>query len=157
MGRPYRVGILVVVVVAMLLAGCSGSHTAPEPPAQPGHRLDGSYTVHGFFPQRNYGAPCKGGDAGYPDIHAGTSVAVRDKGGALLGTTTLVDGTLRRTPLRGRDDDCRFQYALNVPDQDIYRIEVSHRGSVEFSRADLERSGWTADLTIGAYTMFGGD
>jgi hypothetical protein len=44
-----------------------------------------------------------------------------------------------------------------LPDRDAYRIQVSNRGYVEFSRADLERSGWKADLTIGAYTMFGGD
>jgi hypothetical protein len=149
--------MLAVVVVAVLVAGCSGNHTAPKPAAQPGHRLDGSYTVHGIFPRRSYGAPCKGADAGYPDIHAGTSVVVRDKAGALLSSTTLADGTLRRTPLRGRDDDCQFRYSLTVPDRDSYTIEVSDRGSVEFSRADMERSGWKPGLTIGAYTMFGGD
>jgi hypothetical protein len=157
MGRPSRVMMLVVVVVAVLVAGCRGNHTAPNPAAQPGHRLEGSYTVHGIFPRRDYGAPCKGADAGYPDIHARTSVVVRDKAGALLGSTTLVGGTLGRTPLRGRDDDCQFHYSLTVPDRDAYRIQVSRRGYVEFSRADLERSGWKPGLTIGAYTMFGGD
>jgi hypothetical protein len=149
--------IPVVVVVAMLVAGCGGNHATPKPAAPASHQLSGSYTVHGFFPQRNYGAPCKGADTDYPDIHAGTGVVVRDKGGALLGSTTLMGGTLRPTPLRGRDDDCRFQYSLTLPDRDAYRIQVSNRGYVEFSRADLERSGWKADLTIGAYTMFGGD
>jgi hypothetical protein len=33
---------------------------------------------------------------------------------------------------------------------------VGRRGVVRFSRSDLERSNWKADLTIGAYTMFGG-
>jgi hypothetical protein len=27
---------------------------------------------------------------------------------------------------------------------------------VPFSRSEMERSNWEADLTIGAYTMFGG-
>jgi hypothetical protein len=27
---------------------------------------------------------------------------------------------------------------------------------VPFARSDLERTNWKADLTIGAYTMFGG-
>jgi hypothetical protein len=44
-----------------------------------------------------------------------------------------------------------------VPERDAYRIEVSNgRGSVPFSRSDLERKRWKADLTLGAYTMFGG-
>jgi hypothetical protein len=157
MGRPSRVMIPVVIVVAMLMAGCGGNHATPKPAAPASRQLSGSYTVHGFFPHRNYGAPCKGADVDYPDIHAGTGVVLRDKGGALLGSTTLVGGTLRPTPLRGRDDDCRFQWSLTVPERDTYRIQVSNRGYVEFSRADLERSGWKADLTIGAYTMFGGD
>ncbi len=157
MGRPTRVMMLVVVVVAVLVAGCSGNRTAPKPAAQPDHRLEGGYTVHGVFPRRDYGAPCKGADAGYPDIRVGTSVVVRDKAGVLLGSTTLADGTLRRTPLRGRDDDCQFSYSLTVPDRDTYRIQVSDRGYVEFSRTDLERSAWRPALTIGAYTMFGGD
>ena len=29
-------------------------------------------------------------------------------------------------------------------------------GQVLFTRSDLEKSSWKADLTIGAYTMFGG-
>jgi hypothetical protein len=33
---------------------------------------------------------------------------------------------------------------------------VGRRGVVRFSRSDLERSNWKADLTIGAYTIFGG-
>jgi hypothetical protein len=149
--------MLVVVVVAVLVAGCGGNRTAPKPAAQPNHRLDGSYTVHGVFPHRNYGAPCKGAEAGYADIHAGTPVVVRDKSGAAVGSATLGDGILHQQPLRGRDDDCQFRYSLTVPERDTYRIQVSGRGYVEFSRADLERSGWKADLTVGAYTMFGGD
>jgi hypothetical protein len=49
-----------------------------------------------------------------------------------------------------------FSFSLSVPERDAYRIEVSWRGAVPFQRSELERSNWKADLTIGAYTMFGG-
>ena len=76
---------------------------------------------------------------------------------ALLGTATLQGWTLRKGPLRGKDDNCVFSFSLTVPERDAYRIEVSKgRGSVPFSRSDLERKSWKADVTLGAYTMFGG-
>jgi len=50
-----------------------------------------------------------------------------------------------------------FSFSLTVPERDAYRIEVGQgRGVVPFARSDLERTSWKADLTIGAYTMFGG-
>jgi hypothetical protein len=146
-----------VATAAALVAGCTGKAPAPEPPLPKVHQLDGRYTVHGIFPHRNYGAPCKAADAGYADIHAGTPVVVRDPSGAVVGSAKLGSGTLHQQPLRGRDDDCLFRFALTVPDRAQYKIEVSIRGVVAFSKADLERAHWTANLTIGAYTAFGGD
>jgi len=149
--------VLAVVVLAALAAGCTGKAPAPKPAVPQVHRLDGNYTVHGIFRHRNYGAPCMAADAGYADIHAGTPVLVRDTSGAVVASAALGDGTLRQQPLRGRDDDCLFRFSLTVPERAEYRIEVSRRGAVAFSQADLERSHWTANLTIGAYTAFGGD
>jgi hypothetical protein len=85
-------------------------------------------------------------------------VRVRDDATkAVVGTAELRGGTLRNGPLRGNDDDCVFSFSLTVPQRDLYRIEVGQRpGQVPFTRSDLEKSGWKADLTIGAYTMFGG-
>jgi len=140
--------VLVLAVLALASAACSR-----EPPS---HKMEGTYIVHGFFPHRNFGAPCRGADAGYPDLRQGTTVTVKDGAGATLGTVALQGGTLRRGPLRGRDDDCVFSFSLTVPERDAYRIEVGRRGSVRFTRSDLQRSNWKADLTIGAYTMFGG-
>ena len=140
--------VLVLAVLALASAACSR-----EPPS---HKMEGTYIVHGFFPHRNFGAPCRGADAGYPDLRQGTTVTVKDGAGATLGTVALQGGTLRRGPLRGRDDDCVFSFSLTVPERDAYRVEVGGRGSVRFIRSDLQRSNWKADLTIGAYTMFGG-
>jgi hypothetical protein len=151
--RPTaRRAVVALLALALLAAGCTR-----KPPPPPGHGMAGTYIVHGIFPHRSYGAPCTGADAGYPDIRPGITVRVRDAAtGALLGTVALEGGTLRKGPLRGRDDDCVFSFSVTVPERDVYRIEVGQRGSVRFQRSDLERSGWKADLTIGAYTMFGG-
>ena len=143
--------VLVVAVLALSAAACSR-----EPAAPPSHRMEGTYIVHGFFPHRSFGAPCKGADAGYPDLRQGTVVTVKDGAGATLGTVALQGGSLRRGPLRGRDDDCVFSFSLTVPERDAYRVEVGRRGGVNFDRSELQRSNWKADLTIGAYTMFGG-
>jgi hypothetical protein len=152
-----RVMALAVVVLVASVAGCTGKAPAPKPAAPRAHRLEGNYTVHGIFRHRNYGAPCMAADAGYADIHAGTPVVLRDQSGAVVGSAALGGGTLRQQPLRGRDDDCLFRFSLTVPDRAEYEIEVSSRGAVAFSQADLERAHWTANLTIGAYTAFGGD
>ena len=142
---------LVLGLAVLALAACD-----PRPDPPPSHRLEGTYIVHGFFPHRNFGAPCEGGDAGYPDLRQGTVVKVKDGTGATLGTTALQGGTLQRGKLRGRDDDCVFTFSLTVPERDAYRVEVARRGGVRFTRDDLQRTNWRADLTIGAYTMFGG-
>lgn len=153
---------LLVLPALLLVAGCSGRHAVPAPTpttaAPASHRLLGIYTVHGIYKSRDYGKPCKPAEAGYPDIHAGTPVQVRDgTTGAVLATAALSGGILRKQPLVGPDDDCRFQFSLTVPDRAKYQVEVGRRGAVEFTRDELEKSHWTANLTIGAYTMFGGD
>jgi hypothetical protein len=142
-----------VVVLALAAAGCSH-----EPAATPSHRLEGTYIVHGVYSHQNFGGPCKAADAGYPDITPGTAVRVRDdRTKAVVGTAELQGGTLRDGPLRGNDDDCIFRFSLTVPDRDAYRIEVGRQpGQALVTRSDLEKSGWKTDLTIGAYTMFGG-
>jgi hypothetical protein len=75
-------------------------------------------------------------------------MTVRDDGTkAALGTAALRSGTLR-----GNDDDRVFSFSLDVPERDAYRIEAGQRPG----QVLLEKSSWKADLTIGAYTMFGG-
>jgi hypothetical protein len=143
------------VVVLVLLASAAFGCTRESAP--PSHRLEGTYIVHGVFPHQSFGGPCKPADAGYPNITPGTTVTVRDETKAVLGTASLQGGTLRDGPLRGNDDDCVFSFSLTVPERDTYRIEVGRQpGQARFSRSDLEKSSWKADLTVGAYTMFGG-
>jgi hypothetical protein len=148
-----RASAVMLVLAALAAAGCTR-----EPAAPPSHRMEGTYIVHGVFSHQSFGSPCRSADAGYPDIVPGTAVRVRDdRTEAVVGTGELQGGTLRDGPLRGNDDDCVFTFSLTVPDRDAYRIEVGRQpGQARFTRSDLEKSSWKADLTIGAYTMFGG-
>jgi hypothetical protein len=151
-GRGPSATAVVVIALVVVAAGC---HHEAAPPT---HRLEGTYIVHGEFPNRNFGRPCKGAEAGYPNIQAGTMVVVKDEASAaVLGSVPLQGGTLRKGLLRGPDDDCVFSFSLTVPERDAYRIKVGRQpGNVRFTRTDLERASWKADLTVGAYTMFGG-
>jgi hypothetical protein len=151
-GRAPSATAVVLMALVVLVAGC---HREVAPPS---HRLEGTYIVHGEFPNRSFGRPCKGAEAGYPSIQAGTMVVVTDEASAaVLGSVPLQGGTLRKGLLRGRDDDCVFSFSLTVPEHDAYRIKVGRQpGNVRFTRTDLERTSWKADLTVGAYTMFGG-
>jgi hypothetical protein len=151
-GRGPSATAVLLLALVVLAAGCHREETPPS------HKLEGTYIVHGEFPDRNFGRSCKGAEAGYPSIQAGTMVVVKDEASAaVLGSVPLQGGTLRKGPLRGRDDDCVFTFSLTVPERDAYRIKVGRQpGNVRFTRLDLERSGWKADLTVGAYTMFGG-
>jgi hypothetical protein len=147
-GAGRRLGAApVTLAMVMALSGCG---RAPPPPP-PGHDLSGEYTVHGLYPApggvRRTGQPCRAADVGYPEIGPGTPVTVTDAGGGVLGTSTLGPGTLRVDNLRTQH--CVHRFALTVPDAAVYRIEVNDRGTVEFGRADLERTGWRAGLSIG--------
>ena len=151
-GRGPSATAVLLLALVVLAAGCDRKAGPPS------HRLEGTYIVHGEFPNRNFGRPCDGAEAGYPNINAGTMVTVQDEASApVLGSVPLQGGTLRKGRLRGRDDDCVYSFSLTVPARDAYRIKVGRQpGNVQFTRTDLERSGWKADLTVGSYTMFGG-
>lgn len=70
-------------------------------------------------------------------------MTVYDAKGTVLATGALAEGTLSA---RG----VAFEFGIeNIPDRDMYQVEVSHRGKLAYSRADLEGKGWQVDLTLG--------
>jgi hypothetical protein len=132
-----------------VLGSCT--HGSPSPSS---HRLNGEYAVHGVYPNSQpltNGAPCNAIEVGYRDIHPGTPVVVRNSSGAAIGTATLGSGDLRLTG--SRRNDCVYTFSLRVPDASQYQIEVSNRGLVSFSRADMVKAHWKAELRIGNYTL----
>lgn len=99
-----------------------------------------SHTVHGVMVVGTSG--CSLG-AGYEDISEGTGVTISNAGGTVVATSNLGLGV--PSALGG----CEFDFTAKVPDSTFYKIEVSHRGQVTFSKSDLASSNWEADLTLG--------
>jgi hypothetical protein len=84
------------------------------------------------------------GSGGYDDIRDGTSVTVRSETGETLATGRLgageyIDGV-----------GCTYPITVEgVGDAEFYRVEVSHRGEVEYSRSELEANDWSVDVSLG--------
>jgi hypothetical protein len=122
------------LTAALLLSGCGGIGK---------HLLTGTLTVRdtnlGFGVLEGL---CILSSKGYSDISSGAGVTVKDGAGAIIGVSQLED------PTTAAQDYCVFPFSVTVTDADFYAIEVSHRGEVTYSRADLESKGWTLGLTL---------
>jgi len=95
---------------------------------------------------KTVGQACTG-IGGYDDIHAGTSVVVRDDASKIVATGSLAAGkVVDRLSLVGT---CGFDFEVDVPDSAFCQVEVSHRGNVTFSKGDLEGRSWTVALSLG--------
>ena len=133
--------IFVAVVAAagfIALAG-SGSLT-------PQHTISGSFDVLATdqtFPSiQMVGSGCQG-TGGYADIVPGAQVTLKDGDGKTLGSTQLSSGT-------GTTSSCTFTFSIdNVPEVPFYSLEVSHRGAITESLAQMQADAWAFGLTLG--------
>jgi len=123
-------------VAALLLMACGSQ----------GSTLSGTMTVIESLPLQqsgSIGAGCTG-VGGYDDLSAGTAVVVKDEGGKVLATGSLDSGKISAL------ETCQWSFTVsNVPDAKFYQIEVSHRGAVTYSKADLDKAGWKVQLRLG--------
>jgi hypothetical protein len=86
---------------------------------------------------------CSGKD-GYSDLAPGAPVTVKDESGKLIGTGSLDAGKA------GQGVRCTWKFSIdNLPDAKFYQVEVSHRGELNFSKADLDKAGWKVFATVG--------
>lgn len=109
---------------------------APTPsPTVSAHDIGGTLTFNGFD-----------GQAGYEDINPQAQVTLTDQAGTVLAVTQL--GT--ETPLTATSvPTFTFDFGP-VPDgPTFYSVEVSHRGKVTDSAAQLAADGWVFSLTLG--------
>lgn len=132
---------------------------APTPmpvAARPGtHLLTGTIELVGEWPGsvavlgRQAGDQCFG-DGGYGDMFEGGAVTVRDATGQIIATGRLGMGTLAGPAVYQQDATCRLPFTVaDVPDADFYSVEVTHRGELSYSRADMESQGWVLSLHLG--------
>jgi hypothetical protein len=138
MTSPWRgTGIM---IAAVLLAGCGGDG---KPKAAEPRTLTGTVTLFDADRPWRKGPPCEG-RGGYSDLHAGVQVTVRDEAKATVGVASLGDGEFEDV------GHCRWAFSVpGLPEREFYSVEVSRRGEVTFSRADLVQRQWMVALTIG--------
>ncbi|MEU1558836.1 hypothetical protein ABZ517_39905 [Streptomyces scabiei] len=81
------------------------------------------------------------GSGGYDDISEGTAVTVYDAAGTVVATGQLGDSALS-------SGTCTFDVAVEgVPrGEDFYKVEISHRGTVQLSADEAEAGQFGASL-----------
>lgn len=133
-----------LVVVALLIVGCA------TPAASPVLRtITGTFVLAADKPIIREAGDCQG-TGGYDDIGAGVQVTVRDEGDKIIGTGRLAAVPPTSNTPAEVHRTCRYSFTVaGLPDTTFYSVEVSRRGAVTYSRAELEGRGWKAELTLG--------
>jgi len=128
---------------ALLVTGCGGSHPAAvgaptSSPTPTTFQLTGTITVEASTRSEGTdGGDCYASD-GYSDIKDGAQVTVKDGAGAVISLGNLDPGHT----VEGNGTfafKCIFGFTVaSVPEgKDFYVVEVSHRGELRYTRADL--------------------
>lgn len=156
--RLLDIGIGVVVAAAVVVGVVFfvRSSSKPEvktPPPPATFTLNGAITVNAdaVSSDQVVGGSCASA-TGYDDVQSGAQVTVTDAAGKVVAVGALQAGLVSelfdKEPLRGFASRCSFGFkVLGVAGgQDIYSVEVSHRGEVRFSRAQLDKP---ISLTLG--------
>jgi hypothetical protein len=133
--------IFVAVIAAAAVVALAGSGSLT-----PHHTITGTFELLATdqtFPSITVaGSTCRG-TGGYADIDTGAQVTLKDGDGKILGTTQLSDGT-------GSVTSCTFMFSIaDVPEVSFYSIEISRRGAVTNSLAQMQANAWTFGLTLG--------
>ncbi|MCU1677670.1 MAG: hypothetical protein JWM93_2428 [Frankiales bacterium] len=134
--------VLIVVVAAVVVATVAVIlMLTSQKKAPPTHTVFGVMQLVGGK-SNEYASTCEG-KGGYSDISQGTSVTVTDGAGKIIGTGHLDEGT-------GAGSVCTFGFTVkSVPDTDFYKIEISHRGGLTFSREEMAAQGWIVSASLG--------
>jgi hypothetical protein len=126
----------VIVGTLVLVAIVIGGLLFVDGIASPKHDMTGTITVTDLT------GNCLN-DIGYADIRSGTEVTVSNE-----NTTIIANGSLASVARSGYS--CAWSFTINgVPKATFYQIEVSHRGKVQFSDAQLQAQNWAVALTLG--------
>ena len=109
-----------------------------------GHTISGTFTLYDDdVPLPNTGNPCYG-RGGYDDITVGLDVTVRDAHGTIIAADELWTGN----PIGFRQ--CVFPFQVtHVPDSDFYQVSVGRRGSLIYSRDELDLKEWKIGFQLG--------
>jgi hypothetical protein len=122
------IGLAVVVALAIVIAVVV-KQTAKM-------SVDGTFAFSG-----SHSADCSTGTEGYDDINDTTQVTI-GADGKVLAVTDLGAATVS-------DNECLYTFTLDgvSKNHSIYTVEVSHRGGISFTKAQVEAGG--VGLTLG--------
>ena len=155
-----RRGIVALAVGGVLLVGGGGAAAVTFLRGGASHVVTGTIMVTSYEGCGTHGAidqldragellkgttfPCPDGPGGgYKDIRDGADVVIRDGAGTIVGTSNLTDGTQQGSGVT-------FTFKVDgVPDADFYAVEVSHRGELRFSRAEMAANHWVVSASLG--------
>ena len=129
-----------------LVTGCSAAPAA-TPTAPATFDVKGTIAVTLILFDASDGDPCTT-TGGYDDIRTGTQVKVSDASGKIVGLGALSSGLARDTDTSWRGTNkCEFSFSVTgIPEGgEIFGVEVSHRGVVQFTRNQADQ----VALTLG--------
>ena len=138
--RVLKAVKLALLALMFVVAACGSSAAAPT------HQLDGTIHLTTSGGLTRSGASCAG-TGGYEDFQAGTPVTVKNEAGTIIASGALGSGV--SDPVYPTVA-CNFAFTVKgVPQAKFYSVEVSHRGAITYSAADLAAKNWKVTLSIG--------
>ena len=144
---------LTTFLLATALVACGGTASSTTSTTEATTTTTPTETLRGSIELRQGTAreeePCAGRD-GYDDMAGGAQVVVRNGDGDIIATTRLDPGV--QILVEGMDNFwyCTFTFEAELPpDESFYTVEVSHRGELSYSAAEMAAQNWTIDLVLG--------
>jgi hypothetical protein len=132
---PWWLNPITWIAAAVVIAAAIAIPVAVGLSASKSFTLIGTMAIIGTENVKNDDGSCYGG-SGYDDIDTGTQVVVSDSSGK-----TVAIGKLGKSVMKAANLECVWKFVVNgVPTgQRFYKVEVGHRGEVQYTEKQLRR------------------
>lgn len=139
-GRMYLLGLGIPILIGLIGFGAWKAYESSRPAK---HDITGLMTLNDDSTRWYTGDPCSGA-GGYSDIDEGAQVTVTNEKGDTIATGYLGQGETISSKV------CAFKFTVeNAPDAKFYAVEVSRRGELRFSKAEMEANDWFVAASLG--------
>lgn len=145
--RTTAAAVSVVALVALIVAAAvAGSAHDVEGTPSADNPTRNVHVVLDLLDADSSAAQCDTTDTGFSDVAAGGQVSVVDRTGAVLATGAFGPGI---------DQGGSCEFTADVPGVNAYlpaygvTFGNQNRGTINDTRAELSKNGWTFELTLG--------